>query len=395
MNVKFSTKFVAASAAAVMALSLAGCSGGSMDDSSSSSAKASGDSITIGTVTTNSGTAAAYGEAEVKGFELAVSEINAKGGINGTKVKLESMDDKGDATEASNAYNKLAGDNNVLAVAGPTISATTAAVAPLADQSKLVTIAPAATSDSIETGNYLFRTCFKDSYQGEVAARFAAENLKVKKVAVLYGTGDPYSSGVGEAFAKAAEKLGLEVVDKESSSSADDTEYSAQLQKIQASGAELLYAPYYYSVAGPYIIPQARSVGFEGYVMGPDGYDGLKLTGDKSQYNKTYYTTHYSADDNTNTKVQDFIKSYKSKNNAEPNTFAALGYDTIYMIKQAIEKAGENATREDVRNAVAGMTFDGVTGKFTMDKSGSPTKSVTVLEMKDGKPVYNTTVQPK
>lgn len=395
MNVKFSTKFVAASAAAVMALSLAGCSGGSMDDSSSSSAKASGDSITIGTVTTNSGTAAAYGEAEVKGFELAVSEINAKGGINGKKVKLESMDDKGDATEASNAYNKLAGDNNVLAVAGPTISATTAAVAPLADQSKLVTIAPAATSDSIETGNYLFRTCFKDSYQGEVAARFAAENLKVKKVAVLYGTGDPYSSGVGEAFAKAAEKLGLEVVDKESSSSADDTEYSAQLQKIQASGAELLYAPYYYSVAGPYIIPQARSVGFEGYVMGPDGYDGLKLTGDKSQYNKTYYTTHYSADDNTNTKVQDFIKSYKSKDNAEPNTFAALGYDTIYMIKQAIEKAGENATREDVRNAVAGMTFDGVTGKFTMDKSGSPTKSVTVLEMKDGKPVYNTTVQPK
>lgn len=395
MNVKFSTKFVAASAAAVMALSLAGCSGGSMDDSSSSSAKASGDSITIGTVTTNSGTAAAYGEAEVKGFELAVSEINAKGGINGKKVKLESMDDKGDATEASDAYNKLAGDNNVLAVAGPTISATTAAVAPLADQSKLVTIAPAATSDSIETGNYLFRTCFKDSYQGEVAARFAAENLKVKKVAVLYGTGDPYSSGVGEAFAKAAEKLGLEVVDKESSSSADDTEYSAQLQKIQASGAELLYAPYYYSVAGPYIIPQARSVGFEGYVMGPDGYDGLKLTGDKSQYNKTYYTTHYSADDNTNTKVQDFIKSYKSKNNAEPNTFAALGYDTIYMIKQAIEKAGENATREDVRNAVAGMTFDGVTGKFTMDKSGSPTKSVTVLEMKDGKPVYNTTVQPK
>ena len=395
MNVKFSTKFIAASAAAVRALSLAGCSGGSMDDSSSSSAKASGDTITIGTVTTNSGTAAAYGEAEVKGFELAVSEINAKGGINGKKVKLESMDDKGDATEASNAYNKLVGDNNVLAVAGPTISATTAAVAPLADQSKLVTIAPAATSDSIETGNYLFRTCFKDSYQGEVAARFAAENLKVKKVAVLYGTGDPYSSGVGEAFAKAAEKLGLEVVDKESSSSADDTEYSAQLQKIQASGAELLYAPYYYSVAGPYIIPQARSVGFDGYVMGPDGYDGLKLTGDKAQYNKTYYTTHYSADDNTNSKVQDFIKSYKSKNNAEPNTFAALGYDTIYMIKQAIEKAGKNATREDVRNAVAGMTFDGVTGKFTMDKSGSPTKSVIVLEMKDGKPVYNTTVQPK
>ena len=395
MNVKFSTKFVAASAAAVMALSLAGCSGGSMDDSSSSSAKASGDSITIGTVTTNSGTAAAYGEAEVKGFELAVSEINAKGGINGKKVKLESMDDKGDATEASNAFNKLAGDDSVLGVLGPTISSTTAAVAPLADQSKLVTIAPAATSDSIETGNYLFRTCFKDSYQGEIAAKFAAETLKVKKVAVLYGTGDPYSSGVGKAFAAAAKKAGLDVVAEENSSSADDTEYSSQLQKIQAAGAEFLYAPYYYSVAGPYIIPQARSVGYKGYVMGPDGYDGLKMTDDKSLYNKVLYTTHYSPDDTSNAKVQDFIKSYKKANkNADPNTFTALGYDSVYMMKQAIEKAGKNATRESVRNAIAGMSFEGVTGNFTLDKKGSPKKSVVVLELKDGKPQYKTTIQP-
>ena len=396
MKIKNAEKLAALCLAAVMGVSVTACSGGNMYATSNESATiADNDVITIGSVTTNSGAAAAYGEAEVNGFKLAVKEINADGGIFGKQIKLESMDDKGDVIEASNAFNRLAGDKNVIAVLGPTISSTSGAVAPLADQNQMPTIAPAATADSVETGGYLFRTCFKDSYQGEVAARCAAENLKVKKVAVLYGTGEPYSSGVGEAFAKAAEKLGLEVVDKESSSSADDTEYSAQLQKIQASGAELLYAPYYYSVAGPYIIPQARSVGFEGYVMGPDGYDGLKLTGDKSQYNKTYYTTHYSADDNTNTKVQDFIKSYKSKNNAEPNTFAALGYDTIYMIKQAIEKAGENATREDVRNAVAGMTFDGVTGKFTMDKSGSPTKSVTVLEMKDGKPVYNTTVQPK
>ena len=206
MNAKFSAKCVALIAAVAMSMSLAACSGGSMDDSSSSNGSAANsDTITLGSVTTNSGTAAAYGEAEVAGFKLAVDEINAKGGINGKKVKLESMDDKGDATEASNAFNKLAGDNSVLGVVGPTISSTTAAVAPLADQSKLPAIAPAATSDSIETGGYMFRTCFKDSYQGEIAAKFAAETLKVKKVAVLYGTGDPYSSGVGEAFAKAAE----------------------------------------------------------------------------------------------------------------------------------------------------------------------------------------------
>ena len=395
MNATFFGKATAIAAAATMMMSMAACSGGSMDDSGSSAGAASGNTITLGSITTNSGTAAAYGEAELKGFKLAISEINAKGGLNGKKIKLESMDDKGDATEASNAFNKLAGDSNVLAVLGPTISSTTAAVAPLADQSKLPAIAPAATSDSIATGGYLFRTCFKDSYQGEIAAKFAAETLKVKKVAVLYGTGDPYSSGVGKAFAAAAKKAGLDVVDEENSSSADDTEYSSQLQKIQASGAEFLYAPYYYSVAGPYIIPQARSLGYKGYVMGPDGYDGLKLTGDKSQYDKVLYTTHYSPDDTSNTKVQDFIKSYeKANNNQEPNTFTALAYDSVYMFKQAYDKAGKNPTREQVRNAIAGMSFSGVTGKFTLDKKGSPNKSVIVLELKDGKPTYRTTIQP-
>ena len=395
MNATFFGKATAIAAAATMMMSMAACSGGSMDDSGSSAGAASGNTITLGSITTNSGTAAAYGEAELKGFKLAISEINAKGGLNGKKIKLESMDDKGDATEASNAFNKLAGDSNVLAVLGPTISSTTAAVAPLADQSKLPAIAPAATSDSIATGGYLFRTCFKDSYQGEIAAKFAAETLKVKKVAVLYGTGDPYSSGVGKAFAAAATKNGLDVVDEENSSSADDTEYSSQLQKIQASGAEFLYAPYYYSVAGPYIIPQARSLGYKGYVMGPDGYDGLKLTGDKSQYDKVLYTTHYSPDDTSNTKVQDFIKSYeKANNNQEPNTFTALAYDSVYMFKQAYDKAGKNPTREQVRNAIAGMSFSGVTGKFTLDKKGSPNKSVIVLELKDGKPTYRTTIQP-
>ena len=395
MNAKFFGKTTAIAAAAAMMMSMAACSGGSMDDSSNSAGAASGNTITLGSITTNSGTAAAYGEAELKGFKLAISEINAKGGLNGKKIKLESMDDKGDATEASNAFNKLAGDNSVLAVLGPTISSTTAAVAPLADQSKLPAIAPAATSESIATGGYLFRTCFKDSYQGEIAAKFAAETLKVKKVAVLYGTGDPYSSGVGKAFAAAAKKAGLDVVDEENSSSADDTEYSSQLQKIQASGAEFLYAPYYYSVAGPYIIPQARSLGYKGYVMGPDGYDGLKLTGDKSQYDKVLYTTHYSPDDTSNSKVQDFIKSYKkANNNQEPNTFTALAYDSVYMFKQAYEKAGKNPTREQIRNAIAGMSFSGVTGKFTLDKKGSPNKSVIVLELKNGKPTYRTTIQP-
>ena len=379
-----------------MGIGVSACSGGNMYATSDSSMRLSdSDVITLGAVTTNSGSAAAYGEAELSGFKLAISEINAKGGIFGKKIVLKSMDDKGDVLEASNAFNRLAGEKDVIGILGPTISSTTGAVASLADQNQLPSIAPAATSDSIETGGYLFRTCFKDSYQGEIAAKFAAEDLKVNKVAVLYGTGDPYSSGVGKAFVTAAKKAGLEVVAEENSSSADDTEYSSQLQKVQAAGAEFLYAPYYYSAAGPYIVPQARSVGDEGYIMGPDGYDGLQITGSKSQYDKVLYTTHYSPDDKSNTKVQKFIESYKkANNNASPNTFTALGYDSVYMFKQAIEKAGPKASRADIRNAIYGMSFSGVTGKFTLDSHGSPKKSVIVLEMKNGKPTYRSTIQP-
>ena len=396
MRRKFAGRVAALCVAAAMTLSLTACSGGNMYATSEDSMKLSGnDIITLGSVTTNSGAAAAYGEAEISGFKLAVSEINAAGGIFGKQIKLKSMDDKGDVIEASNAFNRLAGEKDVIGILGPTISSTTGAVAPLADQNQLPSIAPAATSDSIETGGYLFRTCFKDSYQGEIAAKFAAEDLKVKKVAVLYGTGDPYSSGVGKAFVNAAKKAGLEVVAEENSSSADDTEYSSQLQKVQAAGAEFLYAPYYYSAAGPYIIPQARSIGYNGYIMGPDGYDGLQITGSKARYNKVLYTTHYSPDDTSNKKVQKFITSYKKANNgATPNTFTALGYDSVYMFKQAIEKAGANASRADIRKAIYGMSFSGVTGEFTLDSQGSPKKSVIVLEMKNGKPTYRSTIEP-
>ena len=192
MRFKYAERLAVLCLAAATTLSVSACSGGNMYASSNdSSSIADNDVITIGSVTTNSGAAAAYGESEVSGFKLAIKEINENGGIFGKQVKLESMDDKGDVIEASNAFNRLAGEKNVIAVLGPTISSTSGAVAPLADQNQMPSIAPAATADSVETGGYLFRTCFKDSYQGEIAAKYAAETLKVKKVAVLYGTGDP------------------------------------------------------------------------------------------------------------------------------------------------------------------------------------------------------------
>ncbi len=351
--------------------------------------------IKLGTISTNTGTAAAYGEGNMQGYQLAVKEINANGGILGKQVELDSLDDKGDATEASNAFNKLQGDSSVCAILGPTISATSAAVQPLADQDKMVCLLPVATADSIQTGSYVFRACFKDSYQGQVAAQFAKNTLGATKAAVLYSSGDAYSSGLHDAFVAEAQKLGLEVVSEQASSSMDDTEYSSQLGMIIASGADFLYAPYYFTSAGPYIIPQARQNGFTGPIMGGDGFDGIQnvMSGDPSQYNDVYYTNHFAPDDPSEA-VQNYTKAFKAEygDDQQPNFLNTLAYDAVYMMKAAIEKAG-SADREAIHAAMTGMTFTGVSGTFTLDASGSPIKDAVVLEYKDGQPAYNSTVK--
>lgn len=351
--------------------------------------------VKLGTISTNTGTAAAYGEGNMQGYNLAVKEINANGGILGMQVELESLDDKGDATEASNAFNRLQGDSAVCAVLGPTISATSAAVQPLADQDKLVCLLPVATADSIQTGNYVFRACFKDSYQGQVAAQFAKNTLGATKAAVLYSSGDAYSSGLHDAFVAEAQSLGLEIVSEQASSSMDDTEYSSQLGMIIASGADFLYAPYYFTTAGPYIIPQARQNGYTGPIMGGDGFDGIQnvMSGDASQYDGVYYTNHFAPDDPSEA-VQNYTKAFKAEygEDQQPNFLNTLAYDAVYMMKAAIEKAG-STDREAIHEAMTGLSFTGVSGSFTLDESGSPVKDAVVLEYQGGQAVYNSTVK--
>lgn len=350
--------------------------------------------IKIGTISPNTGSLAAYGEAVVNGMKLAVEEINAAGGVLGQQLELSSLDDKGDSTEGANAFNKLADDSSISAVVGSVTSGVTTGLAPLANEAKIVLLTPTATADTVtEDDDYVFRACFKDSYQGKMAAKFAAETLKVKKVAVLYASGDAYSSGLREAFVAAAKEYGLEIVKEESSSSVDDTEYSSQLTNIANSGAEFLFAPYYYSSVGPYIVPQARAAGFSGVIMGADGFDGTigTMVDDKSLYNNCYFTNHYSPDD-TSDVVQNFVKAYSDKFGAESlNALAALAYDSIYMLKQSIEKAG-STDRTAIRDAMSGMSFAGVTGSFTLDASGTPEKSVAIIEFKDGAAIWNSTL---
>ena len=414
MKRKMLKKLLALTSVATLAVSsLAGCSGGSTAPAESTEAATessaetteaaetaeaapaadTGDSIVIGTISPNTGNLAAYGESVVNAINLAVEEINADGGVLGKPLALISYDDKGDSTEGANAFNKLVGEE-VCAIIGSVTSGVTAGLASLADESQIVLLTPTATADTItESDNYVFRACFKDSYQGKMAAKFAAEELGVTKVAILYASGDAYSAGLREAFAESAAELGLEIVAEESSSSTDDTEFSSQLTNIAASGAEFLFAPYYYNAVGPYIVPQARAAGYEGVIMGADGFDGTvgTMVDDKSLYNGCYFTNHYSPDDTSET-VQAFVKAYTDKYGAESlNALGALAYDSVYMLADAIEKAG-STDRTAIRDAMSGMSFSGVTGSFVLDETGTPEKSVAIIEFKDGAAVWKTTL---
>jgi len=243
-----------------------------------------------------------------------------------------------------------------------------------------------ATNDSITGPDKptVFRACYKDSFQGANAAKLAVD-LGVKKVAVLYASGDAYSAGLYESFKATSETLGLELVSTESTSGVHDTDFTAQLTNIVASGAELIFAPFYYDAIGPYIVPQARAAGFTGYFAGADGWDGTVpvMVEDKSLYNKCFFVNHYSEEDPSE-KVQGFVTAYKAAFPPESlNALAPLAYDSVYMLAQAINAAGTEDTAAIVA-AMKGMSFVGVTGAFTLDETGTPIKPVAFIEFVDG-----------
>ncbi len=341
--------------------------------------------ILVGAIAPVTGSLATYGISVSNGIKLAVEEINAAGGVLGRPLEVTYMDDKGDSTEGANAYNKLVSDG-VSAVIGSVTSGVTAGLAALADAESMLLLTPTATADTVTEGyTGVFRACYRDSFQGEVAAKLAVD-LGVKKVAVLYASGDPYSAGLYESFKAAAAALGLELVATESSAATSDTDYATQLTNIVASGAELIFAPYYFDSVGPFIVPQARAAGFTGYFAGADGWDGTTTTmveGKTADYNKSYFVNHYAPDDPSDV-VQNFVNGYTETFGPETLTaLAALAYDSVYMLKQAIETAGTDETAK-VIEAMTGMSFEGVTGSFTLDETGTPAKKAPVIELTDG-----------
>lgn len=347
--------------------------------------------IKIGAMGPLTGPVAIYGISATNGTKLAIEEINANGGVLGKQLELNLLDEKGDTTEAVNAYNKLL-DWGMVALVGDVTSKPSVAVAELAAQDGLPMITPTGTQLNItEAGSNVFRVCFTDPYQGEVMAKFAKEKLNAKSVAIMVNNSSDYSDGVAKAFAEETAKQGIEVVAKEGYSDGDK-DFRPQLTKIAGKNPDVLFVPDYYEQDGLIAI-QAREIGLTSGIIGPDGWDGVLKTVDKSSYSAiegVFFANHYSTKDESE-KVQSFINNYKAKFNDEPSAFSALSYDTVYLIKAAIEKAG-STDKEALVKAIKESQFEGVTGSLTFDEKNNPIKGITIIKIVNGDYTFDSVV---
>lgn len=387
----------------VMILSLTACSSGNTATTAptqqattaaeGTTPATSGEGITIGTISPNTGSLAAYGAAVTTGVELAFEQINAAGGVNGQKVTIINADDQFDPTECLNAFNSLV-SQGVNLIIGSVTSGCTSAITDAANEEGVVLLTPSATADSITTkDDYVFRACYADSFQGAIAAYYAKQ-AGYTDVGVVYCAADTYSKGLYDSFKTACEKYGVTVKETQSTASLDVQDYTNQFTAMVNAGVEFVYAPYYYDVIGPYIVTQARGAGYTGIIMGADGYDStpdyVVEGADLTAFNNVYWTNHYDPAD-TAENVQAFVKAYQDKYGSTPNAIAALAYDAAYMLKAAIEKAG-SADADAVRDALAdtSVVYTGVTGTFSLDDVGTPTKGASIISFAasdDGKSV--------
>lgn len=350
------------------------------------------ETIKIGGMAPLTGALAIYGVTTTNGAELAVKEINENGGVLGKKIEYVMLDTKGDSTEAVMAYNKLV-DEKVAGIIGEVTSKPTLAVAEVAVQDNMPLITPTGTQvDITEVGPNIFRVCFTNPYQGKVLAITSKERLGADTVAVILNNSSDYSDGIAKAFIEESEKLGMKVMGVEGYSDGDK-DFRPQLTKLAAMNPDVILIPEYYEQAA-LIATQAREVGVKSIFVGSDGWDGIAKTLDQSAYaaiENSYFTNHFSMEDQSE-KIQDFLKDYREAYKEDPSAFSALGYDAVYMMKSAIEKAG-STDKQKVVDALKGIEYDGVTGYLTFDDHNNPIKAVTVLKIENGKYVFDSKVK--
>lgn len=336
------------------------------------------DTIKIGGIAPLSGGVAVYGTECKNGIDLAIEEINAAGGINGQKIEFICEDDEGDSAKSVNAYKKLVTKDRVKVIIGSLPSGCTMAITNLAQAQKVVQIAPAATAVAItNAGNYVFRACYTDPFQGKIGGKFAYENLGTKKAAILYDIGNDYSVGLTDNFTAEYTSMGGSIVSKESYSTGDK-DFNAQLTKIKAANPEVIYLPDYYGTVA-LIAKQLRAQGINVPIVGADGWDGLTDNAGDEVLNG-YYSNHYS-ENSSSAAVQTFVKSFKAKYNKAPNSFAALGYDCVYMLRDAMKASGSTDDSAKIRDALEATNGDYVTGHIVFDANRNPVKSAVMIKL--------------
>ncbi len=370
----------------------AGCTkkdDGSQATPDGTGAQAGGEPIKVGVLAPLTGNVAVYGTAVKNAVELYVNEFNAAGGVNGRPIELVVYDEKGEATEAVNAYNKLVTSDEVVAIIGDVTSTPTFAVAQASVADNMPLLTPTATHPDVTTyGKNIFRACFQDPFQGSTMAKLAYNELGAKTAAIIYNSSDAYSTGLMEAFTAAAQEAGLEIVATEGYATGD-VDFRSQLTNIQSKNPDALFIPDYYNQC--YMIAtQAKSIGIDATLLGVDGTDGvLAIEGaDTSVLDGLYFSNHYF-DADTAEKVQTFCNNYETKYGEVPNALAALGYDAAMIMCAAISsvvasgKTVDNSaeSRQAIIDAIAATDMDCVTGHLTFDETNNPIKECTIIKI--------------
>ena len=367
--------------------------GGTATDVKPVENKPAEDVILLGEVGSLTGSEAAFGISTRNGIELALEEANAAGGVKGKKLAVRVYDDQSKPEEAAAAATRLVTQDKVVAILGEVASSNSLAMAPKAQAAQVPRVSPSSTNPKVtEVGDYIFRVCFIDPFQGAVMARYAKETLKFSNVAILTDKKSAYSEGLTEVFQAKFSGAGGKIVGVEAYSKGD-TDFRAQLTNIKKLKPEGLYVPGYYQDVA-LIAEQAKELGLKTVMMGGDGWDSSKLFelgGDA--VDGSYVSNHYSSDD-PSPRVQEFIKRYQAKFKTTPDSLAALGYDSANVVIEAMKRSADlsgPALREEIAKT---KDFPGVAGTITLDAQRNPVKPAVVLKVEGGKFKYVDTVSP-
>jgi branched-chain amino acid transport system substrate-binding protein len=350
--------------------------------------------IVIGHLASMTGGQATFGQQTDQGIRLALDEINAAGGVKGRKIRVITEDTQSKQEEAATAVSKLISRDNVTAILGEIASSNSLAAGPIAQQNKIPMVSPGSTNPAVtEKGDYIFRICFIDPYQGEALAKYVANDMKLTRAAILRDVKSDYSMGLADFFKNTFTQLGGSIV-ADSSYAGGDSDFKSQLTTIKGSNPQLIFVPGYYTEIGQ-IAVQARDLGINIPLVGGDGWESPKLIeiGGKS-LEGCFYSNHYHVDD-PSPAVHAFVAAYEKKFGAKPDAMAALGYDSMKFLAAAMERASA-LDGPTLREEIAKTTgFQGVTGTISLGADRNPiNKKLVVLEIKDGNLVLRATVDP-